>query len=347
MTETAMAKAVDEQIKRLLPLIEQDLRTVLTPPDHMPADFYLMMQYHMGWVEKDGKPVDSSKGKRLRPLMSLLTADALGGSVDAARPSGASVELIHNFSLLHDDIQDRGTARRGRPTVWTIWGEANAINAGDAMFTLAHLAIPKLGKGVIGGEIQAEMLTLLDETCLELTRGQHMDMAFETREDVSVDEYLEMITGKTSALTAGSVGMGAIAAGADAATREHLCEFGHNLGLAFQVQDDILDIWGDTEKTGKKAAIDIWQRKKSLPVLYGLAQSADLKSRYLDETPFEQNDIDWIVSALADVGAYDYARERVHAYTDATLEHLNAVTVSGAAGDALHGLVSMLLNRSS
>src|SRR5262249_7455742 len=151
-------------------------------------------------------------------------------------------------------------------TVWVLWGMAQAINAGDSMFSLAHLAIPRLAPADLPAETQVQMLALLDDTSLELTRGQHLDIGFETRQSVSVDEYIDMIRGKTAALIGAAAEMGAIAAGVSDQTRHHYGEFGRNLGIAFQIEDDMLDIWGAPELTGKQAAVDIVQRKKSLPV---------------------------------------------------------------------------------
>lgn len=328
-----------------LPLIEADLQTVLAPPAGSPPLFYRMLHYHMGWVGPDGEPGQANGGKRIRPVLCLLACNASGGETDAARPPAAAVELIHNFSLLHDDIQDRSPLRRNRPTAWSIWGEAQAINAGDTLFTLAHLAIPRLAEGRLTGETQARMLTIADETCLELTCGQHLDMLFEERDDVGVDEYLEMIRGKTAALLSAAARLGALAAGAGEDVQAHYAGFGRCLGMAFQVRDDILDIWGDPSLTGKEAAIDIRQRKKSLPVLYGLERSAALRDLYASPAPFDDAQVQQAVSLLGEAGARDYAESLAERYSDETLEHLDAAQPQGEAGQALYALVDRLLHR--
>ncbi|HPV06022.1 MAG TPA: polyprenyl synthetase family protein [Aggregatilineales bacterium] len=330
---------------RYLPLIEADLQAVLTPPAGSPPLFYRMLHYHMGWVGPDGEPSKANGGKRIRPVLCLLTCAASGGPLDAARPPAAAIELIHNFSLLHDDIQDRSPLRRNRPTAWSIWGEAQAINAGDSLFTLAHLAIPRLADGRLDGETQARMLTITDETCLALTCGQHLDISFEERTDVTVDEYLEMIGGKTAALLSAAARLGALAAGVDESVQAHYAAFGHYLGMAFQVLDDILDIWGDPALTGKEAAIDIRQRKKSLPVLYGLERSAELRDLYATPAPFDEAQVEQAVSLLDAVGARDYAESLARRYSDETLEHLDAAQPQGDAGQALYALVDRLLHR--
>lgn len=330
---------------RYLPLVEQDLRAVLTPPEGSPPLFYGMLHYHMGWVDRDGQPSAANGGKRIRPVICLLVCEAAGGSVGCARPAAAAAELIHNFSLLHDDIQDRSPLRRKRATAWSIWGEAQAINAGDALFTLAHLAIPRLAANRLSASTQARMLTILDEMCLELTRGQHLDMSFEARPDVAVDEYLDMIRGKTAALLSASAQLGALAAGADEGRLEHYRAFGECLGLAFQVLDDILDIWGEPSATGKEAAVDIRQRKKSLPVLYGLERSAELRALYAQPAAFDEARVEEAVALLDEVGARAFAERLAERYSNETLEHLGAAEPQGEAGQALYELVNYLLHR--
>ncbi|GAB4478142.1 MAG: polyprenyl synthetase family protein [Anaerolineae bacterium] len=331
-----------------LPLIEDDLHRMLETPPGMPPHFYRMMQYHMGWVDADGYPAAVDTGKRIRPVLTLLVAAACGGDISRARPAAAAVELIHNFSLLHDDIQDRSPLRRGRPTVWQIWGEKQAINAGDTMFALAHLAIPRLARCCapdLEGMLLIRMQTALDEACLELTRGQHLDMSFEEHNQVTTDDYLDMIAGKTAALLAAAAYLGALSADVDEAVREHYRAFGHNLGMAFQVLDDVLDIWGEPELTGKEAAVDIRQRKKSLPVLYGLAHSPELRGVYDDPTPFDDDMVLHVRDLLDRAGARRYAEGLARQYSDQTLAHLEAAHPQGDAGRALYALVDRLLHR--
>jgi geranylgeranyl diphosphate synthase type I len=334
---------LDDAFQRYLPQVEADLHAVLEPPGDMPPLFYHMLHYHMGWVEADGRPAKAGRGKRIRPVLCLLVSEAACGRGNPARPAAAAIELVHNFSLLHDDIQDRSPLRRGRPTVWSIWGEAQAINAGDALFALAHLALPRLTE--TPGARQGMMLQILGETCLELTRGQHLDISFESRNGVSTDEYLNMVTGKTAALIGAATYLGAMAAGADEARQAHFRAFGENLGMAFQVQDDVLDIWGDPEVTGKEAAVDIRQRKKTLPVLYALARSEELGKLYADPEPFDDSAVELAISLLDEVGAREYADSLAVEYSRQTLEHLAAAAPMGEAGQALHALVEMLLSR--
>jgi geranylgeranyl pyrophosphate synthase len=179
---------------------------------------------------------------------------------------------VHNFSLVHDDIQDNSDKRRGRPTLWTKWGMPQAINTGDGLFVLSNLAVSDLAENYLA-DTALRAARALHETCLDLTRGQYMDISYEDRLDLDEDDYWPMITGKTAALLAGCCQMGAILGGAAPASEAAYRDFGLALGLAFQVQDDILGIWGDEAVTGKSAASDLLEGKKSLPVLYGLGKN--------------------------------------------------------------------------
>ncbi|MFN8560623.1 MAG: polyprenyl synthetase family protein [Anaerolineae bacterium] len=234
-----------------------------------------------------------------------MCAEAVGGDWQAALPAAAAVELLPNFSLIHDDIQDDSPTRHNRPSVWMIWGRANAINAGDALFALAYTALQHLDTAQIAPETALKVWAIFNFTNLELTRGQHLDMRFEHQETVTVDEYLSMIGGKSAALVAACAQMGALIGCGDEATAEHFGDFGRNLGLAFQIRDDILGIWGDPTVTGKSAATDILSRKKSLPVLYGLSQSARLHEVYRTE-PFGDAQVSEAVALLDSVGAQEY-----------------------------------------
>ncbi|MEI2691836.1 MAG: polyprenyl synthetase family protein [Anaerolineae bacterium] len=248
------------------------MQRVIGPAQGVYAGHYGMLRYHMGWVDPAMQPAVINSGKRIRPVVCLLACAAVGGAVEDALPAAAAVELLHNFSLIHDDVEDNSSTRRHRPTVWALWGVPQAINAGDAMFTLARLALHGVtGRGVVAATA-LEASAIFDRACLRLTEGQYLDMSFEDRQDVAVEEYVAMIEGKTAALLSASLELGALLGGADEGTRRSLAEFGRGLGLAFQMQDDILGIWGDETITGKSAASDILARKKSLPVVYALAR---------------------------------------------------------------------------
>jgi geranylgeranyl diphosphate synthase type I len=307
-------------------------------------EYYAMLEYHLGWTGGS-----AATGKRLRPLLCLLCASAAGGDWRQALPAAAAIELIHNFSLIHDDIQDNSPLRRGRPTVWQKWGQAQAINAGDAMFTLAHLAPQRLLELGVAPEAALHTLAELNYTCVELTQGQYLDMSFERRQVVTVPEYLAMIEKKTAVLIAASTFLGArlAAAGTGGAATErldHFYAFGWNLGLAFQLQDDALGIWGDPNVTGKSAASDLEQRKKSLPVVYGLEHSASFASRYAaPRQPGEQ--VGELASELERLGAREYVQARVQETTACAEQELERCQPAGPAAAALRELTQRLLQR--
>ena len=276
-------------------------------------------------------------------LVALATA-ASGGSWEKALPAAAGIELIHNFSLLHDDIQDNSETRRGRATAWTIWGVAQAINAGDGMFILANLAMGDLSKNY-PAELALQAERIFQEACLNLTRGQHLDIDYETREKVDAGDYWTMIGGKTATLIAASMEIGALLGGADEDIRLAYRDFGHYLGLAFQVQDDILGIWGDEAVTGKSAASDLIERKKSLPVLFGLEKGGEFAERWLTGKIRRKDDVPELASMLEREGARHKAQEAADRMTDMALNALRMADPQGEAGSELYDLAQWLLKR--
>lgn len=342
---------IQDYFERYLPLVEAEMRRVVGGEEGVYARHYGMLRYHMGWVDPHMQPASVNSGKRIRPVTCLLACEAVGGAVDDALPAAAAVELLHNFSLIHDDVEDDSPTRRHRPTVWALWGVPQAINAGDAMFTLARLALHGLAGRPVSPAAAMDACTVFDYACLRLTEGQYLDMSFEGRLDVTVEEYLLMIGGKTAALLSASLELGALIGGANRATRGHLAEFGRSLGLAFQMEDDILGIWGDEKVTGKSAASDILTRKKSLPVVYALENplvGEALRSRYARS--IEPPDVPAVLELLARAGAQEYTAQAAHAAHQAALDALTASGVladGNEAGRALLQMAEMLLGRKS
>jgi geranylgeranyl diphosphate synthase type I len=329
---------------RALPALDALLRELVGAVPAT-AGFRLQLEYPLGWVTAEGEPHEQPGGKRVRPLLLLLCAEAAGGDWRAALPAAAAVELLHNFSLIHDDIEDASPLRHGRPTVWKQWGVATAINAGDAMFALAYSALARLAE-TSSDAIALQAWTIFNQMNLELTLGQHLDMRFETQTSVTTDEYLGMIAGKSAALLAASAQLGALIGGANDETAEHYRQFGLNLGLAFQIRDDILGVWGDPEVTGKSAATDILARKKALPALYGLAHSAELRALYA-RASFGEAEVAQAVALLEAVGARDYAAGLEADYHQRALAALEAAHPAGDAARSLSGLLDALLGRAA
>ncbi|MCA9932048.1 MAG: polyprenyl synthetase family protein [Anaerolineales bacterium] len=340
-----MTDSYKRYAQEMLPAIEQEMRLVLQADGkNQPDLFWGMMHYHMGWVDAELNPAVVNSGKRIRPLTCLISTAAAGGTWQQALPAAASIELLHNFSLIHDDIEDNSPTRRGRDTIWKIWGIEQAINSGDAMFALAHLSMSRLVNREVDAAIVVQALRRFDETCVRLTQGQHADMDFEQRDLVAVDDYVQMITGKTAVLLALCSELGALIAGAPPEIVTHYHQFGLALGLAFQVIDDILGIWGDETLTGKSAATDILTKKKTLPVLFGLEQSEELQNLYQHEeanAAFVQK----VVTLLDNSGAYAFAKQKALTYSHQALTHLESTQPAGDAGTALFELAHMLLKR--
>jgi geranylgeranyl diphosphate synthase type I len=332
-----------------LPPIEVEMRAVLAAEEAAVAAHYGMMHYHMGWVNAHFEPETLPSGKRLRPLLCLMACAEVGGDPAQAVPAAAAVEILHNFSLVHDDIEDGDETRRHRPTVWKLWGVPQAINAGDAMFALSFAAMQRLAeRGVPAATTLAALRTFTD-MCVALTEGQHLDMSFETRTAVTVDEYLRMIQGKTAALIGASVAIGGLVGGANPGRGDALRRFGQSIGLAFQIQDDMLGIWGDPAVTGKAAGNDILRRKKSLPLLHALndpAAGAAL-SVLLAKPELGAADLPAALELLAAAGSKAYATELMERYYAAGLAALHDALGERAAQSLLWATAQWLMQRQS
>ena len=335
-------------IKPLLSHIELELQKQISRLDSPRTKaFHEMLTYHMGWTGEGAGP--EATGKRIRPLMVLLTCLASRGAegVDetwqSALPAATAVELVHNFSLVHDDIQDNSDKRRGRSTTWVNWGAPMAINVGDALFVLSNQAIIDL-KENYPAEVVVKAAEILHNTCLELTCGQFLDMSYEKKTDLGIDDYWPMVAGKTAALLSASGHIGALLGGADDSLQEAYRSFGHYLGLAFQVQDDILGIWGDEALTGKSAASDLIEGKKSLPVMAGLSAKGKFAARW-KQGPIQSAEVQELARVLASEGGYEKANDAAKQMTDLALMSLREADPQGEAGEALFELADKLLKR--
>lgn len=333
-----------EILKTMFAAVEIELQRQVSRLDAPRTKIYHeMLTYHMGWTGENAGP--EATGKRIRPLLVLLASAASGGNWQSALPAAAAVELLHNFSLIHDDIQDNSDKRRGRSTVWVKWGTPQAINAGDGLFVLSNLAITDLIASY-PAEIVVKAAQILHETCLDLTRGQYLDISYENRLDLGVEDYWPMISGKTAALLSSCCQIGALLGTSDESTLEAYRSFGHYLGLAFQVQDDILGIWGNEAVTGKSVASDLVKGKKSLPVLVGLDKKGKFAQRWA-QGPIQPAEVEEIAQLLASEGGYGYTQEISKQMTDLAINSLREADPQGEAGDALMDLADKLLKRES
>ena len=306
--------------------------------------FYGQMEYHFGWRRADLSPAQAHPGKLLRPTLLLLACELAAGrqGADAAEraraaaralPAALAVELVHNFSLIHDDIEDHDEERRHRPTLWSVWGQPQAINTGDGMFALARLTLLGLiDTGVPAAEV-ARLAVSLDVTCLRLCEGQHLDMSFEGRHDVTAAMYLDMIERKTAELMACALEMGGRLGGGDDALAQELRAFGRSLGLGFQLRDDLLGIWAPQAVLGKVEAGDLRRKKMSLPVIHALehTQASDraaLLAIYAEAGPASKEQVALALQVIERTGA----RERVRAELRAQCDRARAV-LAAAVGD--------------
>jgi len=288
------------------------------------ANMYAQIRYHMGY----GDPT-ARLGKRMRPLLGLLTYSALASDWERAIPGAAAVELGHNFSLVHDDIEDGDTERRGRATLWVREGLAQAINTGDALFTISRIAAHRLTDLGFSDAKVIRMMKIYDETCLRLCEGQFIDIAASQRNEMqSVEHYFEMIGRKTAALISGGVESAAMLATDDEEVISRFRSFGWALGLAFQINDDLLGIWGDEAATGKQPS-DLARHKKTLPVLYA-AEKASAADRAILEQLFSTQDpaAALVASGLAVLertGAQEYTREQAQLWSGRALKEIRSV----------------------
>jgi geranylgeranyl diphosphate synthase type I len=327
----------------MLPEIELELQRVVARLDTtFTKHFHEMITYHMGWTGEGAGP--EATGKRIRPLLVLLTAAACEVDWRLALHPAASLELIHNFSLVHDDIQDQSELRRGRQTIWKKWGIAHAINVGDSLFILAHFALLDI-KPQISLEMMMKTEQIINDACLALTNGQFMDMAFEERTKLSIErDYWPMVSGKTAALLSACTNIGALLGGVDDATREVYRSYGHFLGTAFQIRDDYLGIWGNTAMTEKSIESDLVMGKKTLPILYGLNKKGAFAQR-LAKGLVQPDEVPYLVEQLTAEGAKMYVQETLDRMTDLAFNSLRLADPKGEAGEVLFELTSNLVGR--
>jgi geranylgeranyl diphosphate synthase type I len=336
---------LSDYMQVFLPAIENELRSSVAA-ESQPDEFNTMLNYHLGFATIDGSSANVYSGKRIRPVLTLLSCEACGGDWMAALPAATGIELLHNFSLIHDDIEDRDELRRGRPTLWARWGEAKAINAGDAMFALAHLAMQRTADR--GAAVERVLLALraFDETCVKLTIGQHLDLSFESRVDVTAPEYMRMIEAKTAALTSAACEIGALLGGGDQEHARALADFGRWLGMSFQLQDDVLGIWGDPSVTGKHDS-DLAHGKKTLPALYAADRDQRVRERYFRSGPLSNGDVGHMRSMIEAAGGREHAEQAAANAFNHALAALEKVGLRLPAVQALRDLAHSLLGRSS
>ncbi|MBV8694057.1 MAG: polyprenyl synthetase family protein [Chloroflexi bacterium] len=286
--------------------------------------FYGQLGYHLGWLDAHFVPVQHNTGKLLRPTLLLLAYEAAGACettskreekthLDRALPAAVAIELLHNFTLIHDDIEDGDRERRSRPTAWAVFGIPQAINLGDGLASLSRLALFTLLDKGVDADLVARLGYCFDRATLTVIEGQHMDICFETQEQVTVPHYLEMITRKTAALLACAAEMGARLGCSDEPTIKALHQFGWHLGTAFQVRDDLLGIWATQAESGKTPAGDVFRRKKTLPVLHAIQHASPqdhawLRTFYSQQEAPRSEQVGQVLSILEHTRSREYCQ---------------------------------------
>lgn len=326
-------------------------RTAVTPrlqaaAAALPPAIGQVVSYHFGWADAAGRDaaIPGSWGKGLRPALVLASAEAVGGDPIDALPAAAAVEMVHQASLVHDDLIDTDSTRRHRPAVWTAFNPTTAILAGDALFFASIEALHS------GSPLHAVGATTTLTTAVQrLIDGERADVEFESRPNVTVAECLEMSAAKTAALIECACSLGARFGGADDSRIGALAHYGHHLGLAFQAMDDLLGIWGRSESTGKPVLADLRRRKRSLPVVFtlnaGTAESAALQALYRKPMPLSDDDIERAAELLANAGARDWVQDFGRRQIEAALAHLERANPSAHGAEMLTTLASFAADR--
>ena len=320
--------------------------------ERLSPDIQRLASYHLGWTDAEGRPSGAPGGKGIRPALALLSAEAAWADASVGVPGGVAVELVHNFSLIHDDIIDEDRERHHRPTVWSVFGVGPAIIVGDALETLAHQVLLE-ASSTTGAAASAE---LADATA-SMIAGQADDIAFEKRRGVSVEECMAMCANKTGALLGCAASVGAVLAGAPPATVGALRDFGRHLGLAFQAVDDLLGIWGDPARTGKPAGNDLRQRKKSMPIVSALAaggeEADELRALLLGEAdtdpatlgPLDPDAIERATYLVEACGGREWTAVRAKSHLDSALGALERVRLSAVPHRELADIAVFVVER--
>jgi geranylgeranyl diphosphate synthase type I len=335
------AGAAYEALTRSRAMVEPALRASV---DRLPTRMQQIAGYHFGWWDERGNPVRADRGKALRPAMVLLTASAVGGDPAAAVPAAVAVELVHNFSLLHDDVVDGDVTRRHRPTAWTVFGSGPAILAGDALLSLAADVLGSCRHPEAPGAVRT-----LSTAVLNLINGQTADLAFEDRRNVELAECQRMARDKTGALLGCACALGALFGGGKAEQIAGLRSYGERLGLAFQHVDDLLGIWGDPAITGKPVFSDLRTRKKTLPVVSALTSGTPAGQRlaalYLRDQPLSGSDLAQSAELVALAGGRTWSQNQADELLAAALDDLRRSDPELRSAEELSALAQLVTHR--
>ncbi|HEV3362109.1 MAG TPA: polyprenyl synthetase family protein [Pseudonocardiaceae bacterium] len=345
VTKRDAAAVLDAARTRIHPVLREAVEA-------LPSAMRLVASYHFGWRDREGRPVAGTPamGKTLRPALVFLAAAAVtgrspvSGADDTVVRAGVAVELVHNFTLIHDDVIDQDALRRHRETVWKVFGVPSAILAGDALQALATQVLAKAAT-----PIAATGVSVLQDCVQELIEGQAADLSFETRNDVGLTECVAMAGGKTGALISCACALGALLSGASQEQVQRLRAFGMHFGLAFQLADDLLGIWGDPGVTGKPAQSDLWSRKKSLPVVAalnsGTEAALELSAMYQKPDAWDHTEVLRALTLLERAGGRTWTHQEAARQAASALACLDGVGLDQAATADLAALTHLAAAR--
>ena len=331
---------------RFLPDVKSCIRMAVPTSD---SGFFKLLRYHLGWEDAKGNPADDDSGKALRPVLCLMACDLAGGDWHSALPAAAALELVHNFSLIHDDIQDGDTTRRGRPTLWSVRGKPAAVSAGNAMRVVADRMLGTLAQGGLPASTAVTASVELTQRYLEMIEGQYLDMSFEQAERVTVDQYLDMIGRKTGALIESAMFLGALVASDEEARARAFGACGRKLGLAFQVRDDYLGVWGDPSETGKAVGADIRRKKKALPMVYMLERAQPEELRWiapaLAEEEVDEGNVARMLALLDRLDGRRYVQSVAEAQANEALTAVRTLGLPTEARSKLEAMAAFFVTR--
>lgn len=336
-----MIKQNREKLEYLRSEIFSQMQLLIPENIDFPQEFYDMIYYHLGWEEYTSIPIVGSSGKMMRAIFGLLCCEMINGDMKKTALGLAAIELIHNFSLIHDDIQDDSLMRRGRKTVWAIWGKAQAINAGDALFTMGRNSLLRLS-GHVDHQVVLRCIQRMDEVCLALCKGQYLDISFEKKANIDMDHYLQMVRLKTSTLWGLAGFLGAYISTRDEEVAQICQKIGENIGISFQIQDDILSIWGLDQVTGKTGN-DLQKCKKSLPIVHALnlnekQRESEILQIYQQQEISKQDVLD-LREILDQTGSKQFSIDAADKYIKKAVSDLSLVGQNSLSKDLIHSLI--------
>ena len=340
------ANQLPEMFRKYRSSINAAMRNALTQDS---PKVYDMLRYYLGWVDEEGNPTVATEGKFLRPTLCLFACEASGGSVRQAMPAAVALELIHSFSLIHDDIQDQDETRHHRKTLWAAWGMPKALIAGNVLRVIADTSLEGLVREGVEAARALAVVRQLTHAYLAMIEGQYLDLSYEGRSEVGMPQYLDMIARKTGALISCAFTMGALIGSNSDENLEAFRESGRSLGVLFQIRDDILGVWGEEETTGKPVGADIIRKKNSFPVVYAMSASRgedlqQLRDIYAKEQVSE-SDATTVLRKMDSLETRGHAGALAAEHCDRARDALAGIEMTADARSQMDELLRFLVDR--